>query len=315
MQSQLFKLCLIIGSLIVALVFTLSFTSKRNVGEKRESRISFIPIKSTSHYRATAPLPPKAEPLTAVAPTLIMASNAGNREAAIRLFRDLSVCLANKNGVNFVENLESDPDWKKSPDAYLARFGVTTPEEKSKWLARIQERADRLEAYRDMCKGAEAYFDNGKIYGALEAAAVAGDPQATACMIGAFYDGPPLSTAEAADYRNTAYRLGDREIRAGSWASVQALALVHSTLINVGGYIVYVQQTDKKSELQYTELLLKGVSPGSPGRKALQTEVEALSAKLDTASRVEAEQWAEDKFRKYFLFSGEADPNSSLCPQ
>jgi hypothetical protein len=277
--------------------------------------VSELPSPNHSHRNPKPLLPPEAMPLIAIAPGLIKAADTGSSDAAVRLFRDLGICIANKREAEFFEQLQSDPDWKKSPDAYLARFNLRTEEEKEKALASITEKIDRVEAYRNMCEGADEYFENGKIYKALEAAAQLGDTQAIACMIAARYEGPPLSDRDAANYRETAYRLGDQAVTRGSWTVVQALAEAHSRELNVAGYSAYVQQPDPKLQLQYTELLLKGVSSGSPGHSVMQQMVKTLSENLNPTDRAQAEEWADNTFKNYFFFKGEADPNSSLCQQ
>jgi hypothetical protein len=308
--------CLVGGIAIVSFAIAINIYGKSDDIKNHENATPLVFGASSRVFKSPrSSLPPEAAPLTAIAPALIKAANSGRSDAAVRIFRDLSLCLANKREANFLANLHSDPDWQKSPDAYLARFGITTEKERQKTLADITEKIDIVEAYRDMCDGADEYFENGKIYQSLKTAAQTGDAQAIACMIAAPYEGPPLSNEDAADYRKTAYALGDQAIMHGSWAAVQALAEVHSREPNMSGYDAYVQRPDTKLQLQYTELLLKGVPPGSPSRIVMQQMVQGLSASLNPTDRIQAEEWAEDTYRNYFFFSGEADPTSSLCQQ
>jgi hypothetical protein len=130
-------------------------------------------------------------PLMSTYQELWSQSNAGDGNAAKRLFADMSECLLASRLDKAYQNLSRQKDWiVHNPDAYGAHGG-SSDEKQSAALTTIEQNEARIRQAHELCAGT-SILNDGQIYQVALDAARAGDQHALACLLVAPYDSPAL---------------------------------------------------------------------------------------------------------------------------
>jgi|GEM_PF-2840597 len=240
----------------------------------------------------------------------------GDAAAASRLFNDMAWCIKRHRMQKWLLDLQSDPVWNQSSEAYFHAWHLDDPIKQQEALASIERNAQRIQDTQWMCEGAETMLTDGSIYDAMLLAASLGDTAASACALVAPYRGPKLTPEQATTYASETHRYAEAALRKGSWANVSALAEVSGRLLSDGGdagYGVYTYRPDQAMQLRYWALMRHGMADGTADAKTFDGGIAAMSARVTPAQRNEALRWADETYAKYFASSGPINAGMALC--
>jgi hypothetical protein len=240
----------------------------------------------------------------------------GDAAAASRLFNDMAWCIERPRMQKWLSDLQSDPVWNRSTEAYFHGRFLDDPARQQEARAIIERNAQRVRETPWMCEGTETMLADGSIYETMLLAARLGDTAASACALVAPYRGPKLTPEQATAYASETRRYAEAALRKGSWANVSALATVSGRLLSDGGdagYGAYTYRSDQAMQLRYWALMRHGMADGTADAKTLDGGIAAMSASVTPAQRNEALRWADETYVKYFTSSGPSSAAMTLC--
>lgn len=277
----------------------------------RERASSLQPVAAARHT-----LPTANAPLLSNRANLQEYAEEGDAAAASRLFNDMAWCIERPRMQKWLLDLQSDPLWNQSSEAYFHARHLDDPAKQQEALASIERNAQRIQDTQWMCEGAETMLTDGSIYDAMLLAARLGDTAASACALVAPYRGPKLTPEQATTYASETHRYAEAALRKGSWANVSALATVSGRLLSDGGdagYGAYTYRPDQTMQLRYWALMRHGMADGTADAKTFDGGIAVMSARVTSAQRNEALRWADETYVKYFASSGPINAEMALC--
>lgn len=279
---------------------------------------SLVRMLSMPHRKAsqeTLPVePPLGIPLANSYQPLSERAQAGDTNAAIRLFDGLSECLhVARLDAAFKADIMNKNSFLNNPHS----FSLSTKDE-SKTLDVIQKELDEIRRTDVLCGHLPDDFNDGRIYQAALQAARAGDADATACLLMAPYDTPRPTPGQGREYADEVMQLAEDGLRRGNWNVASAMRFIYSPIFVDGtgshaGYQGFLKMPDPVKELQYSELIRLGTPEGSPEAANLDRGLSIMRSTLNSMQQGIAERWAEKTYASYFLHSGFVNPESSPC--
>lgn len=258
--------------------------------------------------------PPLGTPLVTSYQSLSKRALAGDNEAAIRLFDDLSECLrVTRMQALFQADIKDKNSFLNNPGG-LHFSG----KEQTRDLDVIQKELDEIQRADVLCGNLPDDFNDGRIYQAALRAAHAGDANATACLLIAPYDTPRPTPEQGREYAAEVMQLAEDGLRQGNWNVAQAMTFIYSSMSYDGmashlGYQGFLKRLDPVKELQYSELIRLGTPGNTPEAAGLDRRLSMLRNTMTLAQQAAADRWAQETYARYFLQSGFVNPESSPC--
>lgn len=257
--------------------------------EGRAAAASHAPVP----VAAGAALPPANAPLARAFAALQARADAGDRAAATRLYRDLSLCRR-------LARLEGDT--RRYSDEVLGKRGERLSGQGLQHYRAELEAAEAnervLEDMRALCAGAD-----GAMLGALAPnllkAATLGEPYARACYLAR---GPGIDPAGLLDhperlsaYRGNARTLIERGIADGDWRVLDQVRAAYEP--GADTLLAAVVGADPQQRYRYLKLFRLG-APAQAG--AADADLAAAAAKLSPSQLAEADAWAARTYNQNF---------------
>lgn len=258
---------------------------------------------------ATAPLPPADVPLKDIFVELQARANAGEKAAAMRLYRELNHCIRLR-GIDREYSRMTDDTLGQNPgemdsgqlDNYQAQLEAI--ENNRHVLGKMQENCTSV---------SDAMY--ASLVPNLQRAAELGDADARACYLSR---GPLFDMRNSAAhpewfdaYRDHARTLIDAGIAAGDWKVVDILrgAYEPGSTSPLAGLL----GSDPYQYYRYLKLYRTGAGQG--GGAALDRQLADAAADLTPAQLGDADAWASQTFSKSFQgrSSDSADGQSDAC--
>lgn len=273
-----------------------SDVQKSTNGEATEAPPSSAGKKRRSEKtaRAGGSLPPPFAPLTEIFSDLQTRANAGDVEAATRLYRDLSLC--NRSG-------ETTSAISRMSDEVLGANLKTMDPMRLQYfqneLDSVELNAQALQNLNRLCDGVgEEMFD--RLIPNLRKAAELGESYARACYLqrGPSYDMRSLTREPALleTYRGEVSSLIEAGVADGDWRVVDVLrdAYQPGSRSLLGGML----GADAEQYYRYLKLYRLGAEPYRV--EQIEQELAAAAKALTPAQLADADGWAQDTFQQKF---------------
>lgn len=254
------------------------------------------PYSAATQTKVSTPLPPPGTPLKQIRVELQARAEAGDAEAASRLYRDTQRC-ADVRRIN----------------ATAPAMARTTLAEKTEGLSPENLRdLNRILAYlekqlnfaRDnaaLCADLSNDEINQVVPSALQAARL-GDTAAADCYVGEMFYGSQglLDHPEwLADYKQNAMAIAQSAIEHGDWRMVNRLLLAYNT--NNMGMPLLSQLTGHDSAQAYRYLRLRSLGAVNGNLPDYLSKMLAQAAgEISAETKDDADAWAQDTYQRYF---------------
>lgn len=265
--------------------------------------------------RETLPAkPPLGMSLATSYQSLARRARAGDTEAAVRLFDDLSECLhVSRLDTAFKAGIKNKNSFLNNPGG--SRLSAN---EQTRDLDVIQQERDEIQRADVLCGNLPDDFNDGRIYQVALQAARVGDADATACLLMAPFDTTRPTPEQGREYVDEVTQLAEDGLRRGNWNVASAMRFIYSpwSIDGIGsraGYQVFLKTPDPVKELQYSELIRLGTPDDTPEAAHLDRGLSMMRSTLSSAQQGIAERWAERTYTRHFLQSGFVNPESSPC--
>ena len=257
------------------------------------SAVSGIASVSTSR---SAPLPPPGTPLKDIRADLEARAQAGDAEAASRLFRDTQRCVDVHHINAMVPHMAQRTLDQKidgiSPDAARGR---------EKMLAEYDKQLNFARDNAALCEGLSS-ADVNQVMPAAMHAALLGDTMAADCYIGSgLYGMPPglLDHPEwLGDYKQNAVAIANAAIDRGDWSMVPLL----SNAYDANFFASLLGQVTGRDPVQAYRLL-KLRSLGATNSRAadfVNRELAMIGSEIPADAKAAGDAWAQQTFQTAF---------------
>lgn len=248
-----------------------------------------------SHYSVNpTPLPSADTPLAQTYAQLKALADAGNAQAASRLYRDVQRCSQAHDIERELPELELIT-WNQHSDK------PTTDELKGeqRMLDNVQKLLDFAKDSRALCVGVTDDELANRIPVTLQAAQL-GDEQATNCYLGTNFANMPglLDHPEwLTDFRQNALELADSNLKNGDWESVELLQSAYQGNIS---FTLLGQLTGSDPVQSYRYLQLTRLGTDDNSAKWLDKQLATAVKQLTAAQIADANAWAAQTYSQYF---------------
>jgi len=250
---------------------------------------------AASNGSATA-LPPPGTPLAEIFDELKARADAGDADAATRLFQDLQHCVEAQRLGQFlpaVANRMLNGNLPSSPDEI---------ERSDRQLDRVQRGLEFQQNNAAMCAGVTP-SQMAALVPATLAAAQLGDTQAADCYVGANLNTWPDVVDNPnwiSDYKNSALPLANAAVQLGDWSMVGMLASANAGNPRSNNMLNQVTGTNTLQAYTYAKLMSLGqpadTTPSNRSTNALST----LSSQLTPEQIQAADAQAQSMYQQYF---------------
>lgn len=248
-----------------------------------------------SHYTvAPTPLPPPDTPLALTYAQLKALADAGDAQAASRLYRDLKRCAQARdiqNRLPFLERIATRAP-RDNPTSGQLNF-------QEHMMDYVQRRMDLVSDSQAFCAGVTNEQLANLTPTTLQAAQH-GDEQALDCYLGSNLNRMPgvLDHPEwLTDYKQNALELADTALQNGDWTAVRLLQAAYH-----GSYYTpllgQLTGTDPEQSYRYLQLQRLGTTSDSDSR--LDQRIATATQDLTPQQIADANAWAEQTYSQYF---------------
>ena len=280
--------------------------------EAAESAASARPATATAPKPVSArgtSLPPPGTALRNIYADLQARANAGDVDAAARLFRDLDRCSRQRATA-----------WRNAA-AMDDLTGQQVKDLRPEQLRTHQMLLDAMELRQQSARNTQALCDGvdeamlGTLVANLAQAARLGDKEARACYLGRgpLYDPRSLLAHPESlrAYRSDATTMIDAGLAAGDWRIVDLLR--HAYEPGAQGLLAGLVAADPAGHYRYLKLYRLGAEPHRAAR--LDRELAAAFANLTPAQVADADRWAQSALRNGFdgPSTGATPPGWDAC--
>ena len=267
-----------------------STSGKVNIATKQ----SAASLPRTAPTAKKMPLPPPGTPLSQILAELRARSDAGDGEAASRLYHDLARCYS-VDARAWVESLRADqltaqPTSSKTTEATLRAYERT--------LDMAQQRLAKFTQLKQVCAGLDEAALSTLPATTLRAAQL-GDAGARNCYT---HRGPLFEMRNLldnpqwlSDYRANAPSLIEAGLADGDWRMVDMLRYAYSPRGN--GLIGALVGPDPQMHYRYLKLFRLGAD--GPQTDELDRELTLAADRLSADQRSAADAWAQDQLRNF----------------
>lgn len=258
--------------------------------------------KPASPAQKGDPLPPRGTPLKDAFADLQARADAGDRAAAMRLFREVNRC-SRLRGSEWKNTGASDELTSKKTDGM-------SPEQLRTYqmlLDAMELRQKRVHESQALCDGvSDAMLDS--LVPNIAQAARLGDDDARACFLGRgpLYDARSLLEHPEAlqSYRGEAQSMIDAGLAAGDWKVVDLLQQAYEP--GAQSLLAGLVGTDPVQHYRYLKLYRLGAEPHRIDQ--LDRQLASAAANLTPAQVAEADSWALSNARNFHGASTSATP-------
>ncbi len=253
-------------------------------------------LSSTAANATGTALPPPGTPLAEIFDALKARADAGDADAASRLFQDLQQCTEAQRlsrSLPAVANRMLNSNLPSSPDEI---------ERSDRQLDRVQRGLEFQQNSAAMCAGLLPNQMAALVPTTL-AAAQLGDPQAADCYVGANLNTWPDVVNNPnwlSDYKNTALPLANAAVQTGDWSMVGLLASANAGNIRNNNMLNQVTGTDPLQAYTYAKLMSLGQPTGTTPSDRSTNALSTLSSQLTPEQIQSADAQAQSMYQQYF---------------
>jgi len=255
---------------------------------------------STTTARTSRPLPPTGTPLKQIRDELQARAEAGDAEAAARLFRDTGRCAEvrriNSWAPRYARTLLNDAEEAKTPEQLKIR---------DQQLGTVQEKLDFAKNNASLCANLSDDEIDQLLPIALQAAQ-SGDVHAANCYVGGAGPGLPAGLIDHPEwldeYRSNALSIADAAIARGDWVMVEQLALAYAGGPLSSSLLSQVTGENKGLAYRYRRLSRLGATAeaNKDNLSYFDHQLSELASDITPEARAAADAWAQDAYRNFF---------------
>lgn len=261
--------------------------------EEAPDKSSLPPAKPLPAAHKGDPLPPLETPLKDAFAELQARANAGDADAASRLFRDVNRC-----------NRLRGSEWKNvgaSDDLTSKKTDGMTPEQLRTYqilLDAMEVRQQSVRKTQELCANASKEMLDSLVPNIAQAARL-GDEDARACYLGRgpLYDSRSLLERPESlqSYRNDAQSMIDAGLADGDWRIVDLLQQAY--VPGAQGLLAGVVGTDPVQHYRYLKLYRLGAEQHRIAQ--LDRQLASAAANLSPAQLADADGWAQSNLQNF----------------
>ena len=251
---------------------------------------------ASSGSATAAPLPAPGTPLTQIFDELKARADAGDADAATRLYEDLQHCAAAQRlgaSLPFAANRALNSSMPTS-SAELERS--------DRQLDRVQRGLDFQQSSAEMCAGLTPNQMAALVPQTL-AAAQLGDAQAADCYVGANLNAWPdllNNPGWIDDYKNNALPLANDAVQLGNWAMVGLLAAANAGGPRNNNMLNQLTGTNPLQAYTYAKLMSLGQPPDTTPSNRSTNALSTLASQLTPEQIQSADAQAQSMYQQYF---------------
>jgi len=271
---------------------------------------------STSANTASVskPLPPPGTQLKQTFDELKARADAGDAEAASRLFRDAQRCRRFRQLIRRTPQMAKRWLDEKTDGATAEDLKITDA-----FLGMAQSQLEFLRSNAALCSDAPEQVDSSLPLALL--AAQLGDPAAANCYVGGGDTfGIPSGVVDhpewLSEYKQNALVYADATVEKGDWTMVSQLAMAYEG--NVPSLLGQVTGVDAAMTYRYLVLSRLGVQDHGNDKTVgyLDMRLKTLAENLTIEQKLAAEDWARDAYQNYFTNNRKNSAYNSftVCP-
>lgn len=255
--------------------------------------------------RTSAPLPAPGAPLKDTRAELAARAEAGDAEAASRLFRDTQRCADVRRVNSMVPRMAQRALDQKadglSPEAARGR---------EKMFAEFDKQLNFVRDNAVLCEGLSDDEINQVLPNAMQAALL-GDTVAADCYVGTGMYGMPQGLLDhpewLADYKQNAVAIANAAIDRGDWAMVSML----SNAYDPNFFVSLLGQVTGRDPVQAYRLLKLRTLGATGGRAAdfVNRELAMIGNEIPADAKAAGDAWAQQTFQTAFGSTPPTPPN------
>lgn len=244
---------------------------------------------AVSNPSARAPLPPASTPLKTILAELKARADAGDADAAARLFKDMQTCAQVQRLNQTMPGLANRVLNDTAGDARGGRM-----------LDFVQRNLDFVKSHEALCANLSA-DDMASLVPATLQAAQLGDAEAANCYVGANLNNWPglLNNPQwVQDYQSNALALANSALQQGDWSMAMLMAQAYGgssrNLLN------QLTGSDPAQAYVYAKLMSLGQPAGTPASQRSTNALSNFSSQLTPEQIQAADAQAQQMYQQYF---------------
>ncbi len=250
---------------------------------------------AVSNASERAPLPPANAPLKSILAELKARADAGDTDAASRLFRDMQTCAQvqrlNQTMPGIANRVLNDTSTPASPAA---------AQRSERMLDFVQRNLDFSKSNAAMCADLSA-ADMAELVPATLQAAQLGDAQAANCYVGANLNNWPglLDNPQwVQDYKSNALGLANGAVQQGDWSMAMLMAQAYGG--SSRNMLNQITGSNAQQAYTYAKLMSLGQPTGTQQSQRSTNALGNFSSQLTPAQIQAADQQAQQMYQQYF---------------
>jgi len=264
-------------------------TAKAKLAGKTSNRTLDSAVSNPSER---APLPPAGTQLKSILAELKARADAGDADAASRLFRDMQTCAQvqrlNQTMPGLANRVLNDASTPASA------------QHSERMLDFVQRNLDFSKSNAAMCADLGA-ADMAELVPATLQAAQLGDPQAANCYVGANLNNWPglLDNPQwVQDYKSNALNLANSAMQQGDWSMAMLMAQAYGG--SSRNMLNQITGTSAAQAYTYAKLMSLGQPTGTQQSQRSTNALSNFSGQLTPDQIQAADQQAQQMFQQYF---------------
>lgn len=245
---------------------------------------------AVSNPSARAPLPPANTPLKSILAELKARADAGDADAASRLFKDMQTCTQVQRLSQTMPGLANRVLSDTSTDA----------QRNGRMLDFVQRNLDFTKNNAAMCADLSA-DDMASLVPATLQAAQLGDPEAANCYVGANLNNWPglLNNPQwVQDYQSNALNLANSALQQGDWSMAMLMAQAYGG--SSRNMLNQLTGSNPAQAYTYAKLMSLGQPTGSQTSQRSNNALNNFSSQLTPDQIQAADAQAQQMYQQYF---------------
>jgi hypothetical protein len=250
---------------------------------------------AVSNVSERAPLPPANTPLKSILDELKARADAGDADAASRLFKDMETCAQVQRINQSMPGLAN-----RALNGAGSTLSTMDPQRQSRMLDQVQRNLDYTQNNAAMCAGLSDN-DMASLVPATLQAAQLGDPDAANCYVGANLNNWPglvNNPQWIQDYQSNALGLANSAMQQGDWSMAMLMAQAYG-----GSSRNMLNQVTGNNPLQaytYAKLMSLGQPTGTQPSQRSTNALDNFSSQLTPDQIQAADTQAQQMYQQYF---------------
>jgi hypothetical protein len=262
---------------------------------------------ASGRTESKAPLPPPGTPLKAMIAELRARADAGDADAASRLYRDMQRCAERHQILATMPAIAT-----RILDEKLERLSPTEMKGRDSMLGTVQSGLQFANENAALCEGISDDQLESVVPAVLRAAQL-GDDDAADCYAGSELGNHPglLDHPEwISDFKDNAVDVANNAVQHGDWIAVRLLALAYKGTF-YGSLLGQATGADPALAYRYLRLWRLGAST-KDNVDFIDKQLAQAAKQIPQSTLDDAEHWAQDAHQRYFAKNPQSTAGSNI---